>query len=1053
MSLDLAHNKLGWPARGDILKPSGEGARVYARLAQAKLGSALARHPDGAGAKVGVLSPDSSTQDTESPLAVVCEFQRQVSEQTLRDMQRLAWNFSRCPMLVTVEPHILRAWTCCEPPSSRLITAFVIHELPTDTLASTSKTSASAAALALHWVNLVSGQFFKENEARFRRDQRADQMLLENLRFVRVRLRETGLDNDDVCHDLLARIIFIQFLFDRKDSSGNAALNPDKLEWLNGQGVLKAKHESFPSILGDYEETYRLFRWLNERFNGDLFPGKGETEAERERAWQAEKRYVKPKHLHVLEQFVSGQLDMPMGQLCLWKEYAFDAIPLEFISSIYEAFVSERARAGGIYYTPPHLVDFMLDRVLPWSGREWDLKVLDPACGSGVFLVKAFQRLIHRWKNAHPDEDVRADTLRRLLERNLFGVDKDPHAVRVASFSVYLAMCDEIDPRHYWTQVKFPPMREERLVNADFFDETKKGFRTREDAASYDLVVGNAPWGEELLTPHAKAWADNPAHTWRVANKGIGTLFLPKSAALAKSDGKVAMIQSASSLLFNRSGPARYFRKEFFTTFQVGEVVNLSALRFRVFNKKKGSAQKAVAPACVVCFRPQPPTGERFPYISPKETDDNVDEFKILIEPQNVKEIHPEDAASDHDVWTSLMWGNKRDWAFVRRLRQIENLETFEAAGQVTSDEGIIRGKNPTRQKRHGWLVGRRILESDGFPSGTFLRIHATGLPVNADACAERAREPSVFSIPQLLVKQSWSVKSRRYEAVIVVPEKDGKGIVCKQSFLSVHGEKHHQHVLESACLSYNSILAVYFLLLTSSRFASYRPEPLVEELLRVPLPEPRPGLLSGIRRLEEVDSRTREAFGFKDAEWVLVEDLFNTTLADFKGDADSPGRRRTQRIGGSIEEPELKQYCEYFIRVLKASFGQDKAVSATIFHEKEPAWLPFRLVAFHLNHVASPPIRSESLTSAALLEELEQLNQKWLRIRKVKTGTIYHQRVARVYEYRDKAPTIYIIKPDVCRHWTRSMGLHDADEVTADFMRWQTASKERRARKEAPLG
>ena len=41
----------------------------------------------------------------------------------------------------------------------------------------------------------------------------------------------------------------------------------------------------------------------------------------------------------------------------------------------------------------PHLVDFVLDQVLPWRGTDWNLKILDPACGSGVFLVKAFQRL------------------------------------------------------------------------------------------------------------------------------------------------------------------------------------------------------------------------------------------------------------------------------------------------------------------------------------------------------------------------------------------------------------------------------------------------------------------------------------------------------------------------------------------------------------------------------------------------------------------------------------------------------------------------------------
>lgn len=240
---------------------------------------------------------------------------------------------------------------------------------------------------------------------------------------------------------------------------------------LHKERILRDEHPDFSSVLEDYEK-YRLFDWLNGKFNGDLFPSKGISPQNRAQGWRQEKRHVKPRHLQLLRDFIKGDLEMPSGQLCLWPQYAFDAIPLEFISSIYEAFVSERAARDGIYYTPPALVDFILDRVLPWNGEKWNLRVLDPACGSGIFLVKAFQRLIHRWKRAHPNQSIRVETLRGLLEKNLFGVDKDPHAVRVASFSLHLAMCDEIDPKYYWSQVSFPAMRGDRLINADFFEES-----------------------------------------------------------------------------------------------------------------------------------------------------------------------------------------------------------------------------------------------------------------------------------------------------------------------------------------------------------------------------------------------------------------------------------------------------------------------------------------------------------------------------------------------------------------------------------------------------
>src|SRR5260221_6604903 len=116
MSLDLTHEKLGWPSPSEVRNPSGDGARIFADLAQAKIQAALAARADSSALKVGVLARNSYAEETESPLAVVAEFQSRASDQTLRELQRLAWNFSHAPTVVTIEPHLLRVWTCCEPP-------------------------------------------------------------------------------------------------------------------------------------------------------------------------------------------------------------------------------------------------------------------------------------------------------------------------------------------------------------------------------------------------------------------------------------------------------------------------------------------------------------------------------------------------------------------------------------------------------------------------------------------------------------------------------------------------------------------------------------------------------------------------------------------------------------------------------------------------------------------------------------------------------------------------------------------------------------------------
>ena len=708
--------------------------------------------------RVGLLTKNPKSANTEAPIAVVCEFPRTVSERVFTLVHSLAWNFARSPLLITVEPRQVRVWTCCEPPDDESRSLFAlpgeIDEARLDLTA--TLTASERAAHALHWVRLATGDFYRQFPDRFRRDGRADRLLLEELTAVRKRLQRQGLA-DDIIHDLLARIVFAQFLFDRKDADGTAALNPSLLSRLRDEGDLQGEHSELATILADYDEAYRFFRWLNGKFNGDLFPGKGQTPKQRDAEWQAEMSLVEPRHLETLSNFVSGW--MRGRQRVFWRLYRFDVIPLEFISSIYEEFVT----SPGASYTPGFLVDFMLDEVLPWEGDNWKVKVLDPACGSGIFLVKAYQRLIQRWKNAHPNQKPAAAVLRQLLEGYLFGCDIDPHAVRVASFSLYLTMCDEIDPKNYLRNTKFPRLRDERLIHTDFFREDQAGLSTADEGPAYDLVVGNAPWGQNTETDFARKWAKTRTHKWPIANKAVGTLFLAKAASLTKSTGRVSMIQPASSLLFNRSGPASRFREKLFSDFKVKEVVNLSTLRFELF-------ENATSPPCIVTMRPTAPDGEPLLYISPKQVkpaggaDVAESSYSIVIEPHDISQVFPDEAALEPNVWTALAWGGRRDFVLMRRLSLLDTLEKHRKAGLVASREGMIRGD---RKQRQDQILDRPLLEQDEFPTGTFLFLNADQLLPNQDPFTHSRDSTSyeAFQLPQLVIKQGWTIEPSRFRS------------------------------------------------------------------------------------------------------------------------------------------------------------------------------------------------------------------------------------------------------------------------------------------------
>jgi N-6 DNA Methylase len=1023
--LDLASRALAWPASDEILTPRGAGPGVFADLAKAKIERSLARLPDATGVRVGVLAIDPAAKATEAPLAVVCVFHRPVSNATLYEAHRLAWNFCRSRLLITVEPHLLRAWSCYEPPDPSRAKEKPRSEIVSLDLDNPESTALQhEAARSLQWLELVTGRFFQTHAERFNRHNRADEMLLANLRAVRTALldlrRPDHLDQD-TCHDIFARVMFIQFLFDRQDSDGKSALNADVLNRLRSEGKLERRYDNFATLLRHHNDAYALFRWLNDRFQGDLFPAD----------WQQEMTRVKPSHLSLLADFIQGDFNLSQDdaqgqfafsntQMSLWPLYSFDAIPLEFISSIYEEFVGH---GPGIQYTPGHLVDFVLDRVLPWDGTDWNVRVLDPACGSGIFLVKAYQRLIHRWRLANHGKEPRAELLRGLLENNLMGIDRDPHAARVASFSLYLAMCDAIDPRHYWTQVRFPQLRGRRILAHDFFAEDVPDFCT--GTARYDVIVGNPPWGKGTLTPEARKWVERAPRKqrWPIIATDIGPLFLAKSAALANHDGIVAMLQPAGTLLFNTRGPARRFRKRLFTELQVEEVTNLSALRFELF-------PNAIDPACVIVLRPKSPDGVPVLYCCPKTTQASGDGAHIVLEPGDVVEIDAHETAIDPIVWTALLWGGRRDLTFVRRLYRAPNLTSLRDDTKTHLDirEGVIRGN---RERHESAIANRRMLEASVFPLGTFLMLDASGLPVNHDDRVDGAasNDFSAFRSPQLIIKQGWQKHLWRFQAALV--RKGKRGVVCSQSYISVHVPRRNETVLARACLAYNSIVAVYFLLLASGRLASYRPEPLVEEFLRVPLPDRLATDLTHIHHYDTLDALVREAYGFKDAEWVLIEDLVRCTLADFKGDSSSPGRQPTARKGDAGEvEPQLAAYCAWFVRVLKAGFGPDKRICATIFYE-DGAPLSVRLVAIHLDWPGHEPIKYEPITYTELENRLRILEAQPKRGDRPYFARFY----STVPSQTGEVPTVFLVKPDRQRYWLRSVAMRDADDVAADII------------------
>lgn len=1053
MPFDAITPELHLPFSSDeVFSPDGAGAKVYADLANEKIGRVIERDK-GVKPKVGILVANPKAKETQQIIGIICEFKNKIDQNVIDLAHKLCWNFCRSPLLIVIEPTLIRVFSCYEKPKEKTVdlgklpfetepefsAPKPIHEFnPKEILSDDTR----KAIKALQWVELVSGNFFKEEKDRFPREQKADETLLKNLSIIRQKLHKKGLEYDTI-HDLLARIIFIQFLFDRKDSQGKSIISSEYLEQLYKENKLSKEHKNLEEILNNYDDAYKFFKLLNKRFNGDLFPGNEEKD------WQDEMSKVTEDHLKLLADFIEGKLELESGQFSLWKMYSFDTIPLEFISSIYEEFVSQQQhqekagdskkpdskREKGVYYTKSHLVDFILDNVLPWDDDVWDLKILDPSCGSGIFLVKAFQRLVHRWENSLSEKEKvksaefskrKKEKVIEILEKNLFGVDIDEHAVRVASFSLYLALCDELDPRTLWQEVKFPDLRNEQVVERDFFsdDSSNPLFRQFPDI-KYDLIIGNAPWGRETVktSDEVKKWAKSEG--WDIAYGNIGPLFLPKAASLAKPNAYISFVQPAL-MLTAQTGTAKRFRRRFFGEFKVEEIVNLSDLKNFLFEKAK-------YPACVITMRPIKPDEQPIQYICPKKRGTDEDWRQITIEPMDVSFVLAEEAINDPWIWTVLMFGNRRDFHFIKRLSLKNNVLKMERNQKAKTRQGIIAGN------KKNILQNKRFLQPSTLPENAFLTIDINEIPKIREI-KYHSRDSSdfdSFEYPQSVIKHSHQKKNNRFVSYLVESELK-KGALCSRDFLNLHSE--NLTFLKSATLTFNSSFAAYYLLLTDGSFAFFHPKPLVDSFWKVPVPDIPEKEFDVLKNLEkndetlaEIDKLILKSLNISESEKILVEDLFDFTMPDyFAGKKISEGREATKRNS----ETELKKYCNTFFKVISAGFGKDKNLRATIFQESEDK-LPVRMIAIYLDFPNREELINVDIQSNEKLSELlQELNEKFIQ-NQSENGNIFYQRVVRIYSNDEGIPTIYIVKPDQKRYWLRSQALHDADEVSADIVSW----------------
>lgn len=401
-----------------------------------------------------------------------------------------------------------------------------------------------------------------------------DKEFLKSLDDWRTLLAETiskenkELDEDElnfVVQQTLDRIIFIRICEDRSIEPYGSLQNSIKI--------------------GDYyKNLMQLFKQADEKYNSGLFNFKKDT--------ISHKVLINNKTLKT----IITQLYYPESP------YEFSVLSVEILGSAYEQFLGktitinnrgkavielkpEVRKAGGVYYTPQYIVDYIvantigkqLENKTPKEAAE--IKICDPACGSGSFLLGAYQYLLNWHKDYYiqnqnkknpltPEGSLTTGEKKKILLNNIYGVDIDTNAVEVTKLSLLLKCMEgetQASIAHQMTMFneRVLPTLENNiksgnsLIDMDYYDyqldfgeerkikpfSWQKGFPDVFKNGGFDAVIGNPPYvlGRETFDNTIKNYISKNFHTYG-GKFDLYIFFCEQGLKLLKNNGIFSFI-------------------------------------------------------------------------------------------------------------------------------------------------------------------------------------------------------------------------------------------------------------------------------------------------------------------------------------------------------------------------------------------------------------------------------------------------------------------------------------------------------------------------------
>ncbi len=809
-----------------------------------------------------------------------------------------------------------------------------------------------------------SGLFWEErkNQRKFQFTTSAYKDLIEGLKKVYEDFQLVSNLNSHVALKLLVQCLLIKYLEERDEESGNGYFA--KSFFKNHFSC-----NNFCEVIRK-GQLIDLLDKLSQNFNGKIFEWNKEEEKE-------ERNAIKNAKVKKLADYLDG--NNKNEQFVLWRLYSFSHLPVELISSVYEELLGKGKK--DTVYTPDMIASTLIDECMPLKTPQEDFKLIDISCGSGIFLVKAYKRIIQwwrykRWLETGSLEKPDQNTLQSLLTTSIYGIDVQGDAVKLAIFSLALALLDELDPKTIWTKLRFQNLNNQNILEKDFF-EFKSGL-----AHKFSLVIGNPPFNPpnglsngDYKTVLKKQFNYDPL--FKIPDHNIALMFLAEGMNLLKPDGLLCLIQPSAPLLYQEDNS---FINEMFSKYNLLQVIDFTKLGSVLW----GSANIATA---AVFVQNSKPDDNPVVHITVNDTIANTKKIFLELDHYDFHFLPKKTAISNPFIWKADFIGGGRIASLIEKLSQIRTLESFLKEKEIA-----------------GWFVGEGFQESSKGQPATYI----TGknyLPTEAFTeqgidwqevypCDvekfHRAKNEKLYTPPHILLKANIGRKN------LLVQYTD-KYLVFRDKIIGIHAPKKEKEQLTELYDYFiqNNDLLRFYIACTSSQLLVNRATALLkEDLMRIPYP----GDVTKIK--------------LSQAENILVNDVLKFQL----------NTENKEKLYENANELELKNYAKVFSKTLNS-----------VYQANEKEFQLFKILdtgsyyALHFEYSAGAlkSISEENTDLEQYLNDLIPPSQK-------KKTNLHIQRILKFYS----KDSIVLSKPKQLRYWLQSVALRDADETFADYFK-----------------